>query len=183
MEKYQNKDDYDEFLKYRKLIDSKIDEQSRKSNSFFKKFRIYQTISLLFTNKFSLMNRYVNSSYFGKIYYELKYRSQEDVKDFRKNPFAYVSHKVLNFFSLKRILNINNTRNKFKAIVIKLLILFIVYHTLKMLYYRRAKRNLDKNYNETLRLFKELKAQNDEILKNNQMIMEENVRLRGRSGN
>jgi Na+/melibiose symporter-like transporter len=110
----------------------------------------------------------------------MKYRSEEDIKDFRKNPFGYISYKVLNFFSYKNFFKLGSTKQKLKALLIKLLILYIIIIITKMFYYKIANRTVDSQYKETLRLFKELKAQNEEILKNNQIIMEENVRLRSK---
>lgn len=180
LSKHQDKDQYNEFLQYRKLIESKIDEESKRRKGFFRNMRFFKTINLLFSNKLGVMNRYVKSSYFTKIFYELKYRSEEDVKDFRKNPFGYLSHKVLNFFSLKTFLNIGSTKQRLKALAIKLAILYLTIMLIKLGYYRISNRRVDRQYEDTLRLFKELKAQNEEILKNNQIIMEENLRLRGK---
>lgn len=178
MKKYQDKDINDEFLRKQCLIDQNIDDKSRKAHAFFKKFNFFSMFSLTMSNKFKLMNTYVNSSYFRRKYMDLKYISDDEIKDFKKKPFAYIAHKVLNFFSIKRILRLNSTKTKLKTLFIKLIFIYIIYKALKIGYYRLKSNRIDNQYKETLRLFKELKEQNEEILKNNQLIMEENIRLR-----
>jgi hypothetical protein len=126
------------------------------------------------------MDRYVNSSYLRRKFMEIKYIPEDIIKDYKKNRFAYIGHKVLNFFSIKRILRLNSMKQKMKYLLINLAVLYIIYMVLNICYYRLKSNRIDNQYTETLRLFKELKAQNEEILKNNQMIMEENVRLRKR---
>jgi hypothetical protein len=74
----------------------------------------------------------------------------------------------------------DSTKKKLKHLLINLTILYIIFLVIKICYYRLKSNKIDNQYKETLRLFKELKAQNEEILKNNQMIMEENIRLRKR---
>jgi len=135
---------------------------------------------LSISNKFNLMDKYINSSYFRRKYMELKYIPEDIIKDYKKHRSAYMAHKVLNFFSIKRILRMNSTKKKLKHLLINLTILYIIYLVINICYYRLKSNKIDNQYKETLKLFKELKAQNDEILKNNQMIMEENIRLRKR---
>lgn len=177
MSKYQNKEDYDKFAKSQKLVDKMIDENSKKSKGLLKNNRFYQTISYLMSNKFSIFNKYVNSSYFRKKYYELKYL---DMNDFKKSPFKKFSNKVFNFFSFKRIINENSAKLKIKMIIVKIIIIYSIYILLKLFYYKLQNRYIDGQYKETMRLIRELKAQNEEILKNNQLIMDENIRLKNK---
>lgn len=178
--KYQDKQMNEEYLQNQRLLEQKIDEHSKKANTFFKRLNIFSFFSLSISNKFNLMDKYVNSSYFRRKYMELKYIPEDIIKDYKKNRFAYMAHKVLNFFSIKRILRMNSTKKKLKHLLINLTILYIIYLVINICYYRLKSNKIDNQYKETLKLFKELKAQNDEILKNNQMIMEENIRLRKR---
>ena len=181
MEKYQSKDEYEDFKKNKNLLENKIDEISQKSHGFFKKNRLYQSISLLMTNKFSIMDKYVNSSYFRRKYYELKYSSVEDMNEFKKHPLKKFSHKFLNFVSFKRIYSGKSTMDFIKASLMKIAIIYTSYLIIKLFYHKLLNRSVDKNLEETLRLFRELKSQNDEILKNNQMIIDENIRLKNKT--
>jgi|LauGreDrversion4_2_1035121.scaffolds.fasta_scaffold306999_2 hypothetical protein len=178
--KYQDKQMNEEYLQKQRYLEQKIDEHSKKANTFFKRFNIFSFFSLSISNKFNLMDKYINSSYFRRKYMELKYIPEDIIKDYKKHRFAYMAHKVLNFFSIKRILRMNSTKKKLKHLLINLTILYIIYLVINICYYRLKSNKIDNQYKETLKLFKELKAQNDEILKNNQMIMEENIRLRKR---
>ena len=179
---YQNKEDYNEFKIYKESLTRKIDENSKSSSNYFKKFRFFQVLSLLMTNKLSLMNRYVNSSYFRKFYYEWRYKSEENIKDFNKSPFSYFSFKLRNFFSIKTLFS-GSIKYRLKMLFMKIAALYTIYFASKLAYHRFVSKNIDKRYKETLQLFNELKAQNDIILKNNQIILEENIRLRNRKNN
>lgn len=182
MEKYRNKEDYDEFKKNKESLTRKIDENSKYSSNYFKRFRFFQLISLLMTNKLSLMNKYVNSSYFRKFYYEWRYKSEENIKDFRKSPFSYFSFKIRNFFNVKTLFT-GGVKYRVKMLFMKIVALYAIFFALKVAYHRVANKNIDKKYKETFELFNELKAQNDIILRNSQIISEENIRLRNRKNN
>jgi hypothetical protein len=102
------------------------------------------------------------------------------MNDIKKSPLKKFSNKVFNFFSFKRIINENSVKLKIKMIIVKIIIIYSIYLLLKLFYYKLQNRYIDGQYKETMRLIRELKAQNEEILKNNQLIMDENIRLKNK---
>jgi len=93
--KYQDKQMNEEYLQKQRYLEQKIDEHSKKANTFFKRFNIFSFFSLSISNKFNLMDKYINSSYFRRKYMELKYIPEDIIKDYKKHRFAYMAHKVL----------------------------------------------------------------------------------------
>jgi hypothetical protein len=86
---------------------------------------------------------------------------------------TFIIFKLSNTFSHSQ--TIINSLNESKK-----LFTFSIYLLLKLFYYKLQNRYIDGQYKETMRLIRELKAQNEEILKNNQLIMDENIRLKNK---
>ena len=138
-----------------------------------------EKFSFLYSNKIKNINNYVGSNSFWKYYYEFRSKSKLNFSLFKKNPVENTKISFKDFFSFKKTFFFGSIKNRMKVVAFKCFLLFIGYLGLKIIYHRAIYGNGHNDKYEIMNQLKELKLQNDEIIKRNKELLEENRSYRG----
>jgi len=192
MERYKDKNKNSEFMKYNRDLSTKIEKYYKNKNGFFSRFIPTFITSVKFlaqshqinkVNRFLKLPRTLQKVYYVRSYFDefvSKFKRIEKstaVKSFSFQEFKSRSKKLYGKRTLLRpssVVKIMRTGTKkfFLKIFLYFCIAMLIVNTIKYLLNRLFNRNKDKQLKEALDLVKDLKMQNEELMKYNLQFME-----------
>ncbi len=191
LNKYKDHKAHDEFKNYYDNYVKKMEQSAKQSgkNSIlgrtFKKYMpssIMNIKTLMGDNNFSKINKYIKAPTYKQKYYnyELKFKRifknrREYYKYFRYSYYqeSFTKQNVLYKFnpSNAKQFIINNIKRNTRKFFLYVLSIFMFIYTIKYIFYRMTSGRQDKNLKEALEAIKELKSQNEELMKYNRDLM------------
>ena len=192
MERYKDKNKNSEFMKYNKDLSTKIEKYYKKKNGFLSRLIPNLITSVKFmmqshqinkVNRFLKLPRTVQKVYYVRNYFDefvSKFKRIEKgtaVKAFSFEEFKSRSKKLYekrNLFRPSTVVKIMRTSTKklFLKIFLYFCLAMFLLNAIKYLMNSLFNRNKDKQLKEALALVKDLKKQNDELMKYNLQFME-----------
>jgi hypothetical protein len=192
MEKYKDKNINSEFIKYNRDLSSRIEKHYKTKNGFFSRFVptfISSIKFLLQSNQISKINRFLKlPRTMQKVYYVRNYfdefaskfkriEKETTLKKFSFEEFKSRSEKLYKKRNLFRPTNIfklmrYGTKKFFLKIFGYVALVFFGLNLIKYTFSRIFSRKQDNQLKEALDLVKDLKKQNEELMKYNMQFME-----------
>lgn len=176
--KIKSKEINSDIQKYYNNVSNKIDGNLTNPNSFLGSIsnsKTYNKITFLFSNRISEVNQYINSPEYMKSYYDYKDKGMKIMSKI-VNKTGYGGVRNINFWNLFK--NFKNFRKMNFLRKIKFFLFFFIfgYFGLKIAFYLNDKRKYyyqRKEIKDSRKIIQELKLQNEELRKQNQILLEQ----------
>lgn len=141
--------------------------------------KLSDKFSFLYSNKIKDIDKFVGSNSFWQTFYKFKNDSKQTFSSFKSAPLEKSKSSFKDFFSFKKTFFFGSIKTRLKKIAFKLLLVYVGYLGIKLVYHRTLNKYTHGSQYETLKQLEELKRQNDDILKRNRELLEENKRYKG----